>query len=421
MAQDVTKTQLNDMVKDILTAELGKSVADAVEASVAKSVEKALEPVRARQSTWEAQILGAQQTADKAKARGKGEAAGRIIRAFASSKAEGTGLAGIERTLTGWGDADLAKAVMASREKALSAGSGSAGGFIVPDEYSTDILDARRAMTVVRRLGPREFPMVNGTLHLPKVATGSSGGYIGENTNAPNTQPVFGENVLTAKKLAAIVPISNDLIRYSSPQADAVVRDDLVRGLAVNEDAAFLRGDGTGGSPRGIRNWAASGNVIAASTFSLANVAVDFGAAMLGLMNNNVPPGRWAWIFAPRTWKALTMLQTTTGDFAFRPEMSAGTLFGFPYAMTTAVPINLTVGSNADCSEVYLVNFDDMAIADSQRLIIDASTEAAYNNGSSVVAAFSLDQTVIRAIAEHDFAARDANAIAVLTNVRYGA
>lgn len=421
MAQDVTKSQLNEMVKDILTVELGKSVAETVEANVAAAVEKALEPVRQRQHSWEAKILDGQKAAEKGKARKTGEAAGRIIRAFAAAKNEGSGIVGVEKTLHAWGDDDLGKAVMETREKALAAGNASAGGFIVPEQYSQDILDARRAMTVVRKLGPREFPMPNGTLHLPKVATGSTGGYIGENANAPATQPVFGENILTAKKLGAVVPISNDLIRYSSPQADAVVRDDLVRGLAVSEDAAFLRGDGTGGSPKGLRYWAASGNLIAASTFSLANVATDLGGLMLALMNNNVPPGRWAWIFAPRTWKALYTVQTTTGDFAFRDEMGRGTFYGFPFAMTTAVPVNLTVGANSDCSEIYLVNFDDMAIADSQRLIIDASSEAAYHNGSSVVASFSLDQTVIRAIAEHDFAARDANAIAVLTGVRYGA
>jgi hypothetical protein len=38
-----------------------------------------------------------------------------------------------------------------------------------------------------------------------------------------------------------------------------------------------------------------------------------------------------------------------------------------------------------------------------------------------VVASFSLDQFVVRAIAEHDFVARDPNAIAILTGIRWGA
>ena len=66
-------------------------------------------------------------------------------------------------------------------------------------------------------------------------------------------------------------------------------------------------------------------------------------------------------------------------------------------------------------SELYLVDFDDMVIGESQNLIIDASTEAAYDDNGTVRAAFSLDQTVIRAIEEHDFAARRAEAIVVIT------
>jgi HK97 family phage major capsid protein len=262
--------------------------------------------------------------------------------------------------------------------------------------------------------------MPTGTFHLPKVASGVTGGYIGENVNAPNSTPTLSENVLTWKKLAVTTAISNDLIRYGSPAADAVVRDDIVRSLAVSEDAAFLRGNGTGGAPKGLRYWAAPANIIAGAAASLANSATDMGKLLLALMNNNVPAGNWGWLFAPRTYMYLNTVQTTTGAFAYRDEMSTGKFYGYPFKMTSSIPINLTVGANADCSEIYLVNFDDMALGDSQRLTIDVSTEAAYHNGSSVVASFSLDQFVVRAIAEHDFVARDPNAIAVLTGVRWG-
>lgn len=423
--QEVKKSELgallNPMVKDILQAEM-KEVAALIEERARKAAEDAIAPLKAKSMPeWAEQFFGAQAKKTTAKERKPGEAAGRIIRAFAIAKREGSGELGIQKQLQSWGDEDLAKVVAETREKALAASSATAGGFLVPEQYSTDILEARRARTVIRKNMPREFPMPNGTLHLPKITTGTSAQYIGENSNAPKTEPVFGENILTWKKLAALVPISNDLLRYSAPSADAVVRDDLVRALAVKEDAVFLRSDGTGGEPKGLRHWASDGNVTAASTASLANVATDFGTLLLALMNNNVPPGRWVFIFAPRTWKYLYTLQTTTGDFAFRDEMDRGKFYGFPFEVTTGVPITLTVGANSDTSEIYLVNFDDIALGDSQRLVIDVSQDAAYHNGSSVVAAFSLDQTVIRAIAEHDLVARDTNAIAILNGVRWGA
>ena len=99
-------------------------------------------------------------------------------------------------------------------------------GFFVPRRWSAHgrphLDDARRQSTV------------------PKIASGTGANYVGENTNATPTEPTFGQVQLTARKLVALCPISNDLIRYSSPQADTLVRDDLVSGIATAEDAAFI-------------------------------------------------------------------------------------------------------------------------------------------------------------------------------------
>ena len=95
--------------------------------------------------------------------------------------------------------------------------------------------------------------------------------------------------------------------------------------------------------------------------------------------------------------------------------MAGGTLLNFPFAVTSQIPSNLGTGANE--SEVYFVDFGDAIIGESSLVELAVSEEAAYYNGISVVAAFSLDQTVIRAIARHDFALRRSVAGAVLTEV----
>lgn len=420
MTQEQLTKHITDVVAPLITATVGKQVADIVEAKVKSAVESTTTA-----PPWIATLMDrSREGSEHANApvkREVGQAFGRIVRAIANSKREGTGAQGVADTLKAWGDTDLSDKVIA--QKALSATSATGGGFLVPEEFSTDIIVLRRAATVVRQLGPREMPMGNGTINIPKLTAAASGGYIGENANLTKSEQTFGNVTMTFKKLGVLVPISNDLIRFSSPQADGLVRDDVVRGLSVTEDQAFIRGDGTNGTPKGLRYWVPAANLIQANgTVNLANVATDLGNAMLALMAQNVPFVRPGWIFAPRTWKYLTTVQNSNGFYVFRDEMMTGKLWGFPFKVTTSVPIVLTNGSgtNGNGSEVYFVNFDDMAIGDSQRLMIDVSTEAAYYNGSTVVAAFSQDQTVIRAIAEHDFAARDANAIAVINGVSWG-
>ena len=414
----MTQDQLTDHIKAIVLPLIkdtaGAVVADVVAAQVATMTASSTPPA------WAAALLAGSSRSDAGRPYEKGISFGRTVRAIARSRQEGSGLEGAARMLKAWGDDGLATDLLASREKALGASAGPSGGVLVPIQQANEVIELRRAATVIRSFGPREMPLPTGTLQVPKIASGATGTYIGENTNITKSEQTFGNVTLTAKKLAVLTPISNDLIRNSSPAADAIVRDDIVRSLSVTEDAAFLRGDGTNGSPKGLRYWAPAGNLVAAASTSLANVASDLGSALLALMNANTAPGKWGWIISPRTWKYLTTVQNTNGFYVFREEMLAGSIWGFPFKMTTSVPITLTVGANSDCSEVYLANFDDMVIGDNLSLSIDVSQEAAYYNGSSVVAAFSQDQTVVRAIAEHDFAARFDEAISVITGVRWG-
>ena len=344
---------------------------------------------------------------------------GRCMRAFAKSKIEGDGRKGMVKILADWGD----KASSEFYTKALAASDATAGGFLVPPQFSQEVIEFLRPASVIRKLGPMIIPMPTGTFRIPKMTQGITASYIGENLPAPKTQPQFGNVTLTFKKLACLVPMSNDLLRYSSPGADAIVRDDVVNGMADAENRAFLRGDGTAATPRGLLNWALPANLIAANaTSNLANFTVDMGKLIVALMNQNIKMIKPGWILAPRTWNFMMTVQTTNGVFPYRDELMRGTFWGWPYGVSTAVPINLSaagvLGGGLQ-SEVYLVDFADVALGEAMSMSVDASSEAAYNDGGTVVSAYSNDQTVIRAIAEHDLVMRRQESVAILTNVVY--
>ena len=114
------------------------------------------------------------------------------------------------------------------------------------------------------------------------------------------------------------------------------------------------------------------------------------------------------------------LVRTTNGPYAFRDEMVRGTLMGYPFAFTTQIPITYTVpGTGSNQSDLYFVDFDDAVIGDSQQLIIDASGQAAYEEGGTVKSAFHRDETVIRGITEHDFALRRSESVAILRGVKW--
>jgi HK97 family phage major capsid protein len=305
--------------------------------------------------------------------------------------------------------------------KALSSSTAADGGVLVQGQYASDVIELLRAESVVRSLQPLMVPMDSGTFTMPKHTAGSASTWIGENQNVAKTQPAFGEVKLTAKKLAALVPISNDLLRRSVFNADAIVRDDLVGELATSSDAAFIRADGTGAAPKGLYYQAlAAGRVAVNATVNLANVTTDLLGAIQRMLDANVKMRRAGWIFAPRTWTYLLSLRDGNGNFAFKPEMDGGKLFGFPYKVTTNIPTNLGSGTPNE-SEIYLADFADVVIGETTGVMLDVSSEAAYHDGSNVVAAFSLDQSVIRAIIEVDLGMRHAESVQVLTEVDWGA
>ncbi len=347
----------------------------------------------------------------QAENKGRGLNLARFVKCLAASK----GIPDIAHRLAkkAWGDDDLVT-------KALASDTFTAGGVLVPPSFSDDVIELLRPRSVVRSMNPVVMDMPNGTLTLPKLTGGSTASYVGEGTDISESQPVFGDLKLVFKKLVALVPISNDLLNFASSRSEGVIRDDIITGLATREDVAFIRDDGTQDTPKGLRHWAPAGNVIDANaTVNLDNVTVDLGKLVLALKNANVRMIRPAFFMTPRSENYLMTVRDGNGNYAFRDEMLAGSLWRFPYATTTQIPDNL--GGGSDESEIYLVDMADAIIGEAQSMKIDASGEASYVSGGQLVSAFSKDQTVIRAITEHDFGMRHDASIAVLDVVKWGA
>jgi len=415
------KATMGPLMKDCIAGDQGKLIASIVEEKMRTALEN-----KDNYPQFMKDLLagkGASGEEKKEKQREKGTAMARCTRAAVVAKLDRRDACEVLRE---WGDEDLAKAVeedRARRKAAMSVTDATAGGFLVPEQFSTDVIEFLRPMSVVRDHVGMSLPMPMGTLSIPKITDGSTAYYQGENAAATKSALKTGQVKLTWRKLTALVPMSNDLLRYSNPSADAIVRKDMVRAIGQRENQAFLRDTGSDAAPRGLRWLAANaGSPIAANaTINLANVTTDLGKMILDLLNDNIPMTKCGWIFAPRTYMYLYTLLTANGVFAFRDELSRGMLWGYPYKISTSVPVTLTDGGNTDESEIYFADFDDVIIGDSMNLRVDASDVATYTDGGTTVSAFSNDQTVVRCITEHDINTRRAESISIMNKVRWGA
>lgn len=344
----------------------------------------------------------------------KGARLSRAIVALAVNK--GIGRLAAQYAEETWGPEEGAEIA-----RTLAVGTGPSGGFTVPDDFRNELIELLRPASVVYSLSPRVIDMPNGNVTIPRLATGAQAEYVGENANMLKTSPTFEAIIMTAKKLAALVPMSNDMLRYPSMSADAFVRDDLVAALAQRGDLAMIRSNGSAFSPKGLRQFAqevpSSANFLTANTtVNLVNVTNDLARAELALLNANVPLVRPGWIMSPRSMIFLSTLRDANGNFAF-PEMERGLLRGKPFRTTTQIPDN--IGGLTNGSEVYLVEFSQFIVGESLTLEIEVTKGGTYFDGSALVSGISQDQTVVSALTGHDTAMRQLRAAVMLNDCRW--
>jgi HK97 family phage major capsid protein len=314
--------------------------------------------------------------------------------------------------------------------KALAEGSGSAGGYLVQPELAQEVAQLVRARSVVMQMGPRVFP-VKKSLLLSSVSAGATAAYVGENAAIPASEETFAQDtLLSPKNLAALVPVSNRLLRDAAdvPDVEQVVQSDLAEVLSLRQDLAFIQGTGTGGEPLGIKN--ASG-LTAAPNLGTDGGTPDFDDLKQTIANVRAANGRFerpGWIFNPRLLSTLEQIKDTTGRYLMDSGMlthdasgAAGSLLGYRFASSTQVPVNLTTGASTDTTyAIFSSDWTEAWVGVNDELHIDVSGEASYtpDAGTTWINAFQNQQTLFRATMTHDIGLRRPQFFTVLSGIR---
>jgi HK97 family phage major capsid protein len=246
--------------------------------------------------------------------------------------------------------------------------SGSEGGVNIQTNVG-GIIDVLLPATVLNGLGVTRFDNLTGNLDLPQASTQPSAGWNTENGTATEKSPAFGKVSFSPKRLAAFIQVSNQLLRQSSNSIDAYVRQYLINAMAQELEKAAIKGGGTN-EPTGIIG-NSNVNVIfaggAASNSTNANGAAvvwaDVVNAMKAVENSNAM-GQ-AYLTNPLVKAALqtTARQSSGVEGNFILQSGAGELNGYPLAVTTNVPSNLSKGTSSTLSGMIFGDFSKLAIA----------------------------------------------------------
>lgn len=300
---------------------------------------------------------------------------------------------------------------------ALTGATESAGGVTIPRQQATEVIELLRPRVAVRASGARMIDMPAGEIRNARQNSPASATYEGENSPIPVSEPGFDKVEQTFKKLTSLVPVGNSLLRHSSAALALLVRDDILKVMALREDLAFIRGDGAGNSPKGLKNWMLAAHWATGVANDPMVVDAALRARVSLVEDADVGMVSCGWIMRAATKNFLASLRDPNGGNYLYPSIQQnGTLLGYPIKTTSQIPMNLGVGGNE--TEVYFGDFDEVFIGDAMTVQFATSNEATYiDAGGNVHSAFQEDKTLFRAISEHDLAPRHDEALSGLAGV----
>jgi len=306
--------------------------------------------------------------------------------------------------------------------KAMSTGSDNDGGYLVPAQAMPEFIEMFTAEAVCTRLGARHIPGLTGA---PVTFTKQTGGctayWVGENAEITESALTVGELKMVPKKVAALTKLSNELVRLSSPGAEAMVREDFARAIALAVDHAALRGSGSENQPLGIANTSGINTVALGTNGAVPDFVNPWPDMEYELSIDKALRGKLGFLFHPAIKKALKKLRNpyfsgdTGGEYPLLPLTDAQlqAVIGYPFAESTELPIDLTKGGSSNCSEIYFGNWAELLIGQWMGVEILASNVAGT--------AFATDQTWVRIITMVDIALRHAESMCLVNDARIAA
>jgi len=269
--------------------------------------------------------------------------------------------------------------------KALGEVSGTAGGYVVPTQYTAELYEIAAEESIVRSRA-FAYPMTARTAILPMLDQttaptagntaffgGLVAGWMEEAGAVTEREPKFRQMSLTAWKLGGYTKVSSELREDSAIALEALLKRLFGGAIGWYEDFAFLRGNGVG-KPLGVEN--------APSLITVTRLAAgaDFELAdARGMLKRLVPSShkKAVWVVHPFIIDSLLQLSTTNTVVAWAPDVTKGApamLYGLP------VMFSEKMAASGTAFDVALCDFSYYVIGDRRMLEIAFSEHAFFTN-----------------------------------------
>jgi HK97 family phage major capsid protein len=241
---------------------------------------------------------------------------------------------------------------------------------LVPYKVMADeFINLLYPQTIIGQLPLRKVPF---NVRIPRMTAGATAQWVGEGKAKPVQKGAFDTISVLYHKLAVIAVMTDELMRFSNPSAEMLVRDMLLQSIAKEMNAQFI--DPARAAVAGVKPASITNGVTPSGPLAFTAAAIRSGmAAMIGTMlGANYTMDSLRWVTNPVLTVNMGAMRTAQDVPAF-PELQQGKLSGIPVVVSNNVPI---VAGTPNTSDLILVAADSILLADDGQVTVDVSREA---------------------------------------------
>lgn len=202
--------------------------------------------------------------------------------------------------------------------------------------------------------------------------TGAKAEFVEEGAVKPTVNPTFGSVQIGEHKLASIVMVTDEMLRNQSPNSDARILEDLIKGTAETIDEVFLgNAVETAKQPQGVLNGVTG---ITGSGRTVEDFLADIAKLRGQFISNKLGTSGLVYIMSENMVDELAELRSPLGVLYFEGLQ--------------ADPENMRIGSikviatNAVEDKIIAVKPSELLLADDGQVKVDYTDQATVNGVS---------------------------------------
>ncbi|HYI01368.1 phage major capsid protein [Hyalangium sp.] len=285
----------------------------------------------------------------------------------------------------------------------------SEGGSLLPEYFSSEIIEVLRDTTVLLQAGARA-QTISGKFNIGRLNAAATAQFVMPGNKPTIASPSTGAVILDPKKLMGLLETTGEMIRDPSWNGAEVLTADMFSALGVEADKQGIVGDGSGANPTGLVKQVKTANknaqTAAFKQANLTSVIADLDKAERLVRESKIPfqgnsPG---WVMTSKTLMALKSMRDGAG-WVFRQQLDAGTLNGYPVYVTDSISGEGTGGKDL----IVFGLFSQLYMGEKDGVMVEMDHSEQFSN----------DIVVVRGISNLDWKVRHDSAFAVIDEITY--